>query len=462
MADGAPIPHPVREAHDRLARAFDLGAVPSVRERIARLDALMDVLRARTDEIARTVASDFQGHRAEVETLTSEVGFTLDAIRHLKRVLPRWARTRRRRVVRPVPGRTEIWREPKGVVAVLSPWNYPLQLALVPLATAVAAGNRVILKPSERSPATSELLADMLGEVFPPDEVAVVTGGPDVAAAVCDLPLGHIFFTGSTEIGRKVAAAAARHLTPVTLELGGKSPAIAMPGADPVREAAPIAWGKWFSAGQTCVAPDFLLVPEGTAPAWADALLGQAGRFLGGAGDYTAMIDARAGDRIRSMLDEARGAGADVRALDAEAPHVAPAVVLRPPEGIALMREEIFGPVLPILEYGSEEDILRRQRDEAPLAAYAFGPDRGASAALLRRIRSGGAATGLPVIHLAAHDLPFGGIGTSGMGAYHGTSGLEAFTHERSVMHVARGPWMRMLAPPHPPFMQRIIRRMAR
>lgn len=462
MADGTPPPDPVREAHDRLSEAFDLGSVPSVKARIARLDALADAVRTRTDEIIGAVASDFQGHRTEVETLTSEIAFSLDAIRHLKRVLPGWSKVRRRRVVRPVPGRTELWREPKGVVAVLSPWNYPLQLALVPLATAVAAGNRVILKPSERSPATSALLADLLGAVFPADEVAVLTGGPDVAAAVCDLPLGHLFFTGSTEIGRKVAAAAARHLTPVTLELGGKSPAIALPDAVPADEAPAIAWGKWFSAGQTCVAPDFLLVPKGTAPAWAEALLKEARRFAGGPDDYTAMIDARAGNRIRGMIEEARAAGADIRVADVDRPHTPPMVVLNPSEDVALMREEIFGPVLPILEYGSEEDVVRRQRDARPLAAYAFGPDRAAATALLRRIRSGGAATGVPVLHLAVHDLPFGGIGTSGMGAYHGTRGLEAFSHERAVFHAARGPWVRMLAPPHPPLVRRIIRRMAR
>ena len=460
--DGAGPPEAAVAAFERLRAAFDLGAVPDVPARRSRLGELAAALRADKARIVAAVSEDF-GPRSEVETLTAEVAFTLDAIRHLSSVLPRWARPRRARVLRPVPGRTEIWREPKGVVGVLSPWNYPLQLALVPFATAVAAGNKVLLKPSERSPATSAYLAGLVARTFPPDEAAVVTGDAEVAARVAALPLDHLFFTGSTKTGRCVAVAAARNLVPVTLELGGKSPAVVLSGARPADHAPAIAWGKWFSAGQTCVAPDHLLVPRGQGAAWADALLDEARRFLARPGDYTAMIDERARARMARMVDEVRGApGVEVRALDADPPHYPPTVVLHPPEDAALMREEVFGPVLPILEYGAPEDVVRRQRGEAPLAAYAFGPDRRAAAALLARIRSGGAGTGAPILHLAAHDLPFGGIGTSGMGAYHGTRGLDAFSHERGVLHAARGPWLRLLAPPHSGAARRIIDRLAR
>ena len=361
-----------------------------------------------------------------------------------------------------MPGRTEVWREPKGVAGILSPWNYPVQLALVPLASAVGAGCPVLLKPSERSPASASYLADLVARVFPPEEAAVVTGGPEVARAVSELPFGHLFFTGSTETGRKVAMAAARNLTPVTLELGGKSPAVAMPGAEPRDHAAAIAWAKWFSAGQTCVAPDHLLVPHGTGPAWAEVLLAQAARFLERPGDYTAMIDRRAHDRMVALVDEARAGGATVRALEAAPPFHPPTVVLDPPEDCGLMREEVFGPVLPVLEYDGLDDVVARQRGLAPLAAYAFGPDRGAARALLARIRSGGAATNVAVLQLAAHDLPFGGIGTSGMGSYHGARGLDAFSHERAVLHAARGPWAHLISPPYSRLARRMIERMAR
>ena len=460
--DGATPPDELTSAFDRLRGAFDLGTVPDVRARRARLAQLAAALRADRDGIVAAVSEDF-GPRAEVETLTAEIAFTLDAIRHLSRALPAWAKTRRARVLRPVPGRTEVWREPKGVIGVLSPWNYPLQLALIPLATAIAAGNKALVKPSERSPATSAYLRDLVARVFSPDEAAVVLGDADVAARFAALPLDHLFFTGSTETGRKVAVAAARNLVPVTLELGGKSPAIVLPGAAPADHAPAIAWGKWFSAGQTCVAPDHLLVPRGEAGAWADALLGEARRFLRGPGDYTAMIDERARARAARLVDEVRGApGAEVRALEAAPPHYPPTVVLGAPAGSALMREEVFGPILPILEYGDVDEVVERQRGEAPLALYAFGPDRRAATSLLRRIRSGGAATGAPILHLAAHDLPFGGIGTSGMGAYHGTRGLDAFSHERGVLHAASGPWLRLLAPPHSGAARRIIDRLAR
>ena len=440
-------------AFGRLRSAFDLASVPEPRARIARLNALSKAVRAARAEIAATVSADF-GHRAEIETATSETGFTTDAIAHLVRALPRWTRPRTRRVLRPLPGRTAIWREPKGVVGVLSPWNYPVQLALVPLATAVAAGNRVLLKPSERTPRTSDLLARLLGEVFPPEEVATVTGGPEVAAAVSALPFDHLFFTGSTATGRKVAMAAARNLTPVTLELGGKSPCIMMPDADPAAHAPLAGWGKWFSAGQTCVAPDYMLVPRGSGSDWADAMLEVARGFLSEGGrDYTALVDDAQRGRLAAMLAE----GGDARSVATDLPgRMAPTVVLDPPRGGRLMTEEVFGPVLPIVEYDSPEAAAAQvNAGDPPLAAYAFGRDARAAEALMRTIRSGGAAINGTILQLASADLPFGGIGTSGMGAYHGLRGLAEFSHERAVLTVTQGRWTRMLVPPYPAALRR-------
>lgn len=442
-------------AFARLRAAFSLAAVPTPRDRIRRLRDLSRAIQTARGAITDAISVDF-GHRAEIETATAEVGFTLDSIAHLARAVPGWARPRSRWVIRPLPGRTAVWREPKGVVGILSPWNYPVQLALVPLATAIAAGNRVLLKPSERTPETSALLARLLAEVFPSEEVATITGGPDVAAAVASLPFDHLFFTGSTATGRKVALAAAANLTPVTLELGGKSPCIVMPDAEPRLHAPLIGWGKWLSAGQTCVAPDYLMVPRGTAHVWGDALLDVARGFLvDGARDYTALIDDAHRNRLSGFLAE----GGTVRSVPTDLPgRMAPAVVIDPPLGGSLMTEEIFGPILPILEYDSPSDAAANiNAGDPPLAAYAFGRDAKAATDLMRTIRSGGAAINGTILHLAAHGLPFGGIGSSGMGAYHGLRGLAEFTHQRGVFTVAQGMWLRLLLPPYGKLVRRAL-----
>lgn len=434
------------ESFDILRGSFSLDAVPTVPVRIARLRALCAVLATYRDEIVETVSRDF-GHRSPLETEIAEIGFTRDGIRHLIRRLPAWSRPRRALVLRPLPGRTEVRREPKGVVGIMSPWNYPVQLALLPLATAIAAGNRVLLKPSERTPATAALLTRLVAEVFAPDEAAVITGDADTARAFSALPFDHLFFTGSTQIGRLVAIAAARNLTPVTLELGGKSPCIALPDADPAVHAPLVGWGKWYSAGQTCVAPDYLLVPKGSADRWADALLGVARGYLHESADYTAIVDPVHRDRLDTLLAQ----GGEVRTADTDLPgRMAPTVVLNPPLSGRLMTEEIFGPILPIVEYDAIEEAVAIVADKpSPLALYVFGRDPAAARALVGRIRSGGAAINGTILHLAAHHLPFGGIGASGMGAYHGDRGLMEFSHERAILTVAQGPWTRFLVPPY-------------
>ncbi len=444
---------------DVLRAAFSLDAVPPVRARIERLRALSSALDTCREEIVETVSRDF-GHRSALETGIAEIAFTRAAIAHLIRRLPRWAKARRAFVLRPLPGRTEIWREPKGVVGVMSPWNYPVQLSLLPLATAIAAGNRVLLKPSERTPLTSTLLARLVARTFPPEEACVVTGCPETARAFAALPFDHLFFTGSTATGRLVAEAAAKNLTPVTLELGGKSPCIMLADADPETHAPLAGWGKWYSAGQTCVAPDYMLVPRGTGDRWADRMLGVARGFLADPNDYTALIDSAHADRLNEML----AGGGDVRALASDLPgRMAPVVVLNPPGSGRLMTEEIFGPILPILEYDAPDDVVARiSAGDPPLALYVFGRDTAKARALVARIRSGGAAVNGTILQLAAHDLPFGGIGTSGMGAYHGTRGLAEFSHERGVMTVATGPWTRFLVPPYSNPVRRLIERLAR
>ena len=342
---------------ERLRAAFDLRAAPPLAARRAKLGALDAAIRARRDDVVRAVAEDF-GRRPEPETLMGEVAVVLGAIGHARRGLRRWMRPRRSLCLFPVPGRGLVLREPKGVVGVLAPWNYPFQLAMLPLATAVAAGNKVLLKPSERAPATARALAGLVAEVFDPDEAHVVTGGADLARRLAALPFDHLFFTGSTAVGRLVAEAAARNLVPVTLELGGKSPCVMMPDAAPERHAPLVAWGKWFSAGQTCIAPDYLLVPRGLAEAWARALADGARRFLDparGSPDYAAMIDERHLVRVEALVREAEAQGAMVIRVGEDAVsgrQMAPAIVLGAPPASRLMREEIFARLWPFRRRG--------------------------------------------------------------------------------------------------------------
>ena len=453
---------------ERLRAAFSLPDAPPLAARRARLGALDAAICARGDAIARAVAEDF-GRRPEPETLMGEVAVVLSAIRHTRRRLRRWMRPRRSVTAFPVPGRALVLREPVGVVGVMSPWNYPFQLSMLPFATAVAAGNKVLLKPSERAPATAEALAALVAEVFEPSEAGVVLGDADVARRFAALPFDHLFFTGSTAVGRLVAEAAARNLTPVTLELGGKSPCVMMPDAAPERHAPMVAWGKWFSAGQTCIAPDYVLVPRGSAEAWARALAQGARRFLDparGSPDYTSLIDARHLARLEEMVREAQALGATVIRVGRDAVsgrQMAPAIVLGAPPGSRLMREEVFGPVLPVAEYDDLDGAraLIAARDH-PLALYAFGGDAGRALAFVRSVRSGGAMVNGTVLHAAAPGLPFGGIGPSGLGAYHGERGFLELSHERAVLVAPQTRLAHRILPPYPDAMRHTARWMTR
>jgi coniferyl-aldehyde dehydrogenase len=427
---------------DALRSTFSLDTVRPAAVRAGQLRRLADEIGRSRDEIARAVSDDF-GHRAELETLTAETGFTARMLRHTARHLGRWTRDRvRPAVMSGVPGVARLWTEPKGVAGVIAPWNYPFHLAVLPAATALAAGCKVMLKPSEFSPRTAAVIASVMGRVWDEDDLRIRQGGTETARAFSGLAFDHLFFTGSTATGREIAKAAAANLTPVTLELGGKSPCLMMPDAEPSTHAPLAGWGKWFSAGQTCVAPDYLLVPQGTGRAWADALLDVAHRFLAEAGDYSAIASDRHHQRLGDMVAEAEAAGATV--LRAEPPAragnetiMAPAVVLGAPDDCRLMEEEVFGPVLPIREYGELPDAVAWiNARQAPLAAYVFGRDAAQARRTLRRVRSGGGAVNATVLHLGIPDMPFGGIGASGMGAYRGRDGILTFSHRRTVLGV--------------------------
>ena len=449
-----------------LQTAFDLQhaasrrGAPDLAERLRRLDALQRLVATNVDLIAKTVSADFGG-RSRAETRLMEVVPTLSAIRYAKRHLAAWMRPERRPVdLAFQPARAWVRREPLGVVGIISPWNYPLLLALSPLVDALAAGNRAMLKPSELTPGFSALLARLVAERFEPSEVTVITGGVEVAQAFAALPFDHLLFTGSTAVGRKVMQAAAANLTPVTLELGGKSPALVCPDYPLDKAARSIAFGKFVNAGQTCIAPDYALVPAAGAQAFARAVMDHVRRSypkLAGNDDYTAMITPRHYDRLAGAVEAARSAGATVLThphadADAAARKLAPTVVLNAPRDSLLLSEEIFGPVLPVVPYANLDEALAfiAARDR-PLALYAFTHDARTQDAVLDGATSGGVTLNGTLLHIAQEGLPFGGIGPSGLGAYHGHEGFRRLSHARGVHQVGPVNVFERLGPPWGP-----------
>ncbi|MBC7314276.1 MAG: aldehyde dehydrogenase family protein, partial [Rhizobium sp.] len=355
------------------------------------------------------------------------------------------------------PGTGMILRQPLGVVGIIAPWNYPLNLMLSPLVGALAAGNRAMLKPSELTPRFSAVLDAAVKEFFAEDEVAVITGGPEVAAAFSAAPFDHLVFTGSTAVGRKVAEAAARNLTPVTLELGGKSPAIIDVSADLDSAVPRLIWGKLLNSGQTCVAPDYALVPRDRVEDFVAAAKAAAEKQyprLADNPDYTSIISARHFDRLAGLIGEARAKGAEVIELlpgtDAARRILAPVVVTGANDTMALMREEIFGPILPVVPYDTLDEALAfiNARDR-PLALYWFGSDKAAEGRVLNGTISGGVTINDTILHLAQDNLPFGGVGASGYGHYHGEAGFVAMSKEKPVLRQSRLSAVALLYPPY-------------
>jgi coniferyl-aldehyde dehydrogenase len=440
--------------------AFAAAPDPPLALRRDRLDRLAAAVEQNEREIIAAVAADF-GARSAQETRLAELFMIHAGIRHAQRHLAEWMRSRR--VPTPLylrPGRSRIVRQPVGVVGIISPWNYPVQLALLPAVAALAAGNRVLLKPSELTPQTSALLARIAGERFAADELAVVTGGADVGEAFARLPFDHLFFTGSTAVGRKVALAAAQNLTPVTLELGGKSPAIVHPEADLDTVASRLAAGKLLNAGQTCIAPDYVLAPRDRLEPLVDALSKSVAALyphLGANSDYTSIVDERHYARLAALVADAEAKGARVvrlspgrEPLPERARKLPPTLVVGAREDIAAMREEIFGPVLPVEAYERvDEAIARINARPRPLALYAFGGGAAFRERVLRETFSGGVTFDDTLLHFSNEALPFGGIGDSGMGAYHGERGFRTFCHEKAVFVQPRYALTWLLRPPY-------------
>ncbi|HEY0660617.1 MAG TPA: coniferyl aldehyde dehydrogenase [Lysobacter sp.] len=447
---------------------------PDYAQRRDDLQRLRDVYKSRLDAMAAAISADF-GHRSRHESLIGEGMTVLTEIDHMLSHLRRWMRPERRGVGwRLWPARAEVRYVPVGVVGVIAPWNYPVNLALVPLATAIAAGNHVYLKPSEHTPRTSEFLRELLADVFPADRVAVALGGTEVAGAFAALPFDHLMFTGSTAVGRKVMAAAAPNLTPVTLELGGKSPVVIGEDFPMAQAATRIVTGKLLNAGQTCIAPDYVLVPQARRDELVQALRAEvAQRYptLDGNPDYTRIVNEGQYRRLRGYLDDARARGTEVIAL-AEVRDAAraeterllpPTLVIDPDDDAAVMRDEIFGPILPIRSYRNlDEAIAYINAHERPLALYHFSRNKAETERLLTQTIAGGVCVNETLYHNACNNLPFGGVGASGMGHYHGRDGFVTFSKMMPVLHQARWPLSDKLKPPYKGFAARMIKLLVR
>ena len=440
---------------------------PSAATRRDRLARLVAIVREREADFVAAIDRDY-GHRSSHETRLAELYIVASEARYAMRALRRWMKPRR--VATPLklmPGRAYVLPQPRGVAGIVSPWNYPVQLALAPAVAALAAGNRVMLKPSEVTPATSALLAQAIGARFAPDEFAVVTGGPETGAAFSRVPFDHLFFTGSTAVGRRVAMAAAENLVPVTLELGGKSPAIVDASADLALVAPRLAVGKLLNAGQTCIAPDYALVPAARVDAFVDAMREAVGALypdpLRG-DDYTSIVDERHYARLVALIDDARAQGARIVTLpagaapDAATRRIPPTLIVGATDAMAVMREEIFGPLLPIEGYATLDDAIAAvARRPHPLALYAFGLSGRSRERLLRETMAGGVTLDDTLWHFAHEALPFGGVGAAGYGSYHGEAGFRTFSHEKSVFVQSRLSAARLLYPPYGPRFEKVL-----
>ena len=457
-ADAARSASGLRETLDAMRAAHARDPLPDAATRIARLDALEALMRENRNAIVAAIDADF-GRRPTEETDLLEIFPSLAGLRHARRHVRRWMRPRRHWAnFWFLPARTEIVPLPRGVVGIIAPWNYPLYLTVGPLVDALAAGNRAMVKASEFTPRFSALFADLVSRSFARNEIAVITGDAEVGRAFAALPFDHLLFTGSTAVGRHVMAAAAPNLTPVTLELGGKSPALVGPGARLEHAAERIVLGKLLNAGQTCIAPDYALVPRTQVSAFIDAARAVAAKLypaLPANPHYASIVSDRHFARLATLRDEAAALGAKVHALassgdDAAARVLAPVMLTDVDERMQVMQEEIFGPLLPIVAYDTIDGAIACIASHPhPLALYVFDDDRATLERVQRATLAGGVTLNDTILHIAQHNLPFGGVGASGIGAYHGEAGFRTFSHMKPVMRQARINAVSLLNPPY-------------
>jgi coniferyl-aldehyde dehydrogenase len=429
----------------RAAFTAELPVTAAVRK--DRLKRARAIVMENRDALARAVSDDF-GHRSTEQTLLTDIMASVGPLDHALKHVDRWMKRETRRLDFPLGllgARAYVEYQPKGVIGVISPWNFPINLTFAPLANIFAAGNRAMVKPSEFTPATSDLMASLAARYFAPEELAFVTGGPEVGKAFASLAFDHLIFTGATGVAKHILHAAAENLVPVTLELGGKSPTILGRSADVAQATERVALGKMMNAGQICLAPDYLLVPADQEPAVVEGLKAAAERMyptLLSNPDYSSVVNGRHRERLEAYVEDARDKGAEVIVVNpanedftAQNTHKMPLHIVRGvTDDMKVMQEEIFGPVLPVKTYGRlDEAIDYVNAHDRPLGLYYFGTDAIEEREVLDRTISGGVTVNDVIFHVSAEDLPFGGIGPSGMGSYHGHDGFKTFSHAKSV-----------------------------
>ncbi|HVN34772.1 MAG TPA: coniferyl aldehyde dehydrogenase [Casimicrobiaceae bacterium] len=453
-------PDAMRAAFDRMRAASRRDGYPPHAVRMDRLARLAKMTRRHAQDIIDAISADF-GSRSAHETLIADLLAVDEAIRHAKRHLRGWMSAKRVPTgIKYRPGYNRLIPQPLGVVGIVAPWNYPYQLAMLPAVAALAAGNRVMIKPSEVTPHTAELMARIVGETFDANEVAVFPGDAATGGAFVELPFDHLFFTGSAGVGRMVAQAAAKNLTPVTLELGGKSPLIVDADADFAKIMPMVAIGKLFNAGQTCIAPDYALVPHARVDEFAEEMQRAVAKLyptLAGNRDYSSIVNDRHYARLSALVEDARATGARVVAinparesLDPAARKIAPTLLLGASEQAAVMHEEIFGPLFPVVGYDGIDAAIRYVNERPrPLALYWFGDGEANRDRVLRGTLAGGVTINGCLTHFAQEAQPFGGVGESGYGAYHGEYGFRTFSKEKPVYYQSRVGLMPMLLPPY-------------
>jgi len=451
-------PAQLEQALELQRQAFAADPFPGVAARRDRLSRLARMLREHAASIRDAISADF-GQRAGEETELLEVFTSLEGIAHARRHLRRWMRTERRAAAWwSLPGRARLMRQPLGVVGIIAPWNYPLYLAVSPLTAAFAAGNRAMLKLSEHTPRFGALFESILARSFAADEAIAFNGDASVARSFAALPFDHLLFTGSTAVGREVMKAASANLTPVTLELGGKSPVIVTTGFDLAEAARRVMYGKLINAGQTCVAPDYALVPGPLVNAFIDACRAATRAYfptLGTNPQYTSIANERQFRRLSGYLDDARNQGASIHPLhdeasDAERRRLSPVALTDVGDAMRVMQDEIFGPILPVVGYDTLDDAIRYVNARPrPLALYYFGARDRDLDAVLERTVAGGVTVNNTALHVVQENLPFGGVGPSGMGEYHGRAGFDRLSKQKPVFIDGRISAASLLAPPY-------------
>jgi coniferyl-aldehyde dehydrogenase len=471
-ADGAKAA--MQDILDRQKAAHLRDGPMSAAKRVDWIDRCVGLLVDHAREIEDALNSDF-GDRSKEASAFTDVAGSIGPLKHAKEHLKKWMRPEKRKTTPALLGlfgaKAELVYQAKGVVGVISPWNFPINLTMAPLAGIIAAGNRAMIKPSEFTPATSDLMAKMFAKAFTDEEIAVITGGPEVGQAFSGLAFDHLIFTGATSIARHVMRAAAENLVPVTLELGGKSPVILSKSADMATAAGRIMNGKTLNAGQICLAPDYVLTPEGTVDAFvkeARASVTKMFPTIKDNPDYTAVVAQRHYDRITGYIDDARAKGAEIIELKPEGEDfsqqehrkIPPTLILNPTDDMKVMQEEIFGPVLPVKTYKTVDDAMGYiNSHDRPLGLYWFGTDEAEKATVLEGTTSGGVTINDVIFHVAQEELPFGGVGPSGMGSYHGHDGFKEFSHKKSIYTQVKkdlGP-MLQLRPPYGPGIRKYL-----